>query len=58
MSVKCVLLSIFFETDSSMLVERNKAPRGLELVNAFRVGRHSPTDLVELAKEIQLVRIF
>lgn len=38
-----------------MLVERKKAPNGLELVSAFRAGRHDPTDLVELAREIQLV---
>lgn len=37
-----------------MLVERKKAPSGLELINPFRTGRHDPTDLVELAREIQL----
>ncbi|KAK3927431.1 hypothetical protein KUF71_015716 [Frankliniella fusca] len=41
-------------SDTSMLVERNKKPNGYELVNSFRVGRHDPTDLVELAREIQL----
>lgn len=39
---------------ATMLVERNKAPKGCELVNPFRTGRHSPSDLVELAREIQL----
>lgn len=38
-----------------MLVERKKAPNGVALVNPYRAGKHSPTDLVELAREIQLV---
>ena len=42
------------DTSDSMLVERKKAPNGVALVNSYRVGKHSPTDLVELAREIQL----
>lgn len=35
------------------LVERNSRPNDFELINAYRVGKHSPMDLVELAREIQ-----
>lgn len=35
------------------LVERNTAPNGYELLNAYSVGRHSTFDLVSLASEIQ-----
>nr|CAD7411148.1 unnamed protein product [Timema cristinae] len=38
---------------SMALVERNTQPQGVNLVNAFRVARSEPSDLVELAKEIQ-----
>lgn len=35
------------------LVERNTAPNGYELLNAYSVGRHNTFDLVSLASEIQ-----
>lgn len=35
------------------LVERNTAPNGYQLLNAYSVGRHSVFDLVSLATEIQ-----
>lgn len=34
-------------------MERNPAPSGCTLVNAYRVGQHEVTDLVTLASEIQ-----
>ncbi|PSN53872.1 Uncharacterized protein C0J52_02422 [Blattella germanica] len=36
------------------LVERNLVPDGIHLVNPFAVAKHESTDLVELAKEIQM----
>ncbi|XP_018010255.1 uncharacterized protein C1orf50 homolog [Hyalella azteca] len=35
------------------LVERSDAPGGAHLVNAYRSTRHAPSDLVQLAQEIQ-----
>lgn len=34
-------------------MERNAAPSGCALVNAYRVGQHDAMDLVTLATEIQ-----
>lgn len=34
-------------------MERNPAPSGCTLVNAYRVGQHGVADLVSLASEIQ-----
>lgn len=36
-------------------MERNLAPQGIPLLNAYTVARKSPHDLVELAMEIQKV---
>ena len=41
---------------SGSLVERNTAPDGIQLVNPFAVAKHESTDLVDLAKQIQMVR--
>ena len=57
MSLARFLLEYIWYVSDTMLVERKKAPNGIELVNPYRVGKHSPTDLVELAREIQLVSI-
>lgn len=38
------------------LVERNSNPSGHSLVNAEAIVKKAPTDLVELAMEIQKVR--
>lgn len=35
------------------LVERNESPDNYQLLNAYRVGRHSSLDIVALAQEIQ-----
>lgn len=37
------------------LVERNYQPGGVQLVNTYATARRNPTDLVELAMEIQKV---
>lgn len=42
---------------SVTLVERNPNPDGLKLVNAYKVGRKDPDELVKLAQQIQLADI-
>lgn len=43
------------EIFSAILVERNPAPLGHQLLNPYAVGKHSQSDLVTLALEIEKV---